>query len=121
MFVPFHVHCRGRADSGWPPKEIRELEDNRFNIVHHMDTKDGYRIFRWVDNNVVKFVSNVHLGTESIKKECCRPRINELNKVGVRSVWGEDHTKKIRIPGIVDDYNHWMLGVDVADQLFASY
>ena len=101
----------------------QKIDDNRYNMLRFTNNKDGYRIFRVVDNNVVKFVSNVHSGIkgESILKERCRPRINVLNNIGVCLVWEEEHTKKVRIPGIVDDYNHWMLGVDVADQLIASY
>ena len=88
-----------------------------------MNDKDNYRIFRWVDSSVVKFVSNVHRGTqnESITKDRRRPRINELNKAGVRFIWRENQSRKIRIPGIINDYKHWVLGVDVVDQLIANY
>lgn len=88
-----------------------------------MNDKNNFRIFCWVDNNVVKFVSNVHRGTkdETVEKARRRPRTNQLNKVGVEEVWGDQPRVNIQIPGIVDDYNHWMLGVDVADQLISSY
>ena len=110
-------------DSGWPPKEIRELDEKRYNVIHYMNDKNNFRIFCWVDNNVVKFVSNVHRGTkdETVEKARRRPRTNQLNKVGVEEVWGDQPRVNIQIPGIVDDYNHWMLGVDVADHLISSY
>ena len=87
-----------------------------------MNDKNNYRMFRWVDNSVVKFVSNVHTGKkdESIEKDRRRPRVNLVNKNAVRVIWGDEARKNIKIPGIVDDYNHWMLGVDVADQLISS-
>ena len=36
-------------------------------------------------------------------------------------MWGKSAVKEIEIPGIIDDYNHWMLGVDKADQFVAYY
>ena len=36
-------------------------------------------------------------------------------------MWGDEHTATVKIPQIVNDYNHWMLGVDVVDQLIAYY
>jgi hypothetical protein len=36
-------------------------------------------------------------------------------------VWGADATTPIDTPGLIDDYNHWMRGIDKADQLIASY
>ena len=29
--------------------------------------------------------------------------------------------REIKIPKVIDDYNHWMGGVDKADQLISSY
>ena len=39
----------------------------------------------------------------------------------MQKVWGTNHTVKIDIPLAIDDYNHWMLGCDLGDQLIASY
>jgi hypothetical protein len=35
-------------------------------------------------------------------------------------VWGSQAVVPICIPGVIDDYNHWMGGVDKADHI-ASY
>ena len=88
-----------------------------------MNDKNNFRIFRWVDNSIVKLVSNVHRGTkdESVEKSRRRPKMNQTNKDGVVKVWGNQPRVDIKIPGIIDDYNHWMLGVDVADQMILSY
>jgi len=32
-----------------------------------------------------------------------------------------EHTRILPIPGAIDDYNHYMGGVDIADQLRASF
>ena len=36
-------------------------------------------------------------------------------------IWDDQHRKQLMIPQITNDYNHWMLGVDVVDQLIAYY
>ena len=36
-------------------------------------------------------------------------------------VSGTDHVVTVKIPQIINNYNHWMLGVDVVDQLIAYY
>ena len=83
----------------------------------------NYRIFRWIDNNIVKMVSNIHTGdsTEQVLRNRRKPRLNEFNKKHVRLIWGDEHRKQLEIPQIINDYNHWMLGVDVVDQLIAYY
>ena len=91
--------------------------------MYLMNDKDNFRIFRWYDNNIVKFVSTVHSGLEGedVERARKRPKLNKYNKKNVESVWGQEHKCDIRIPVIVNDYNHWMNGVDIADQLIAYY
>ena len=110
-----------RFQRGWPPKEVKTIQDNRFNSLYLLNDKGGYRIARWIDNNVVTMVTNVHSGYESITRSRKRPRQTPTNRNHVASVWGEDAVKDITIPCIIDDYNHWMNGVDKADQLIAYY
>ena len=68
-------------------------------------------------------VSTVHTGCkgEAVEADRRRPRINPINKNNVAHVWGNKHRRKISIPVIINDYNHWMNGVDIADQLIANY
>ena len=65
-------------------------------------------------------VQTVYLWTEAgwIMRVRHWQRINELNK---GFVLGERATKIIKVPGILNDYNHWMFGVDITDGLIASY
>lgn len=48
-------------------------------------------------------------------------RVNQANRAHVNTVWGNSPVKQIEIPGFIDDYNHWMLGVDKSDQLISYY
>ena len=102
-------------------EEIKDIKDKKFNTLYWINDADDYRIFRWIDNNVVMMVSTIHTGEESLKRARRKPRVTDKNKGHVRLVWGDNHTVNIKIPLLIDDYNHWMLGVDVADQLIAYY
>ena len=52
-----------------------------------------------------------------MEKNRKRPRTSSSNAVEVRKVFGANHRQKLKIPLMVDDYNHFMGGVDIADQL----
>ena len=80
-------------------------------------------MFCWIDNNIVKMVSNVHMGTkdEAVIRPQKKSTINEFNRKHIHLVWGTDHVVTVKMPQIINDYNHWMLGVDPVDQLIAYY
>ena len=74
-----------------------------------------------MDNGLVFCVTTIHrVGTiaKSIRR---RPRITQNNKGHVQEVWGDDGKKAIYIPRLINDYNHWMGGVDIADQRISYY
>jgi Transposase IS4 len=83
--------------------------------------EEYYKIFRWIDNNEVLLVSNIHDGNENIVRNRKKPRQTAVNRRHLLPVWGSQAVVPICIPGVIDDYNHWMGGVDKADQLIASY
>jgi hypothetical protein len=109
-----------RNRRGWPPAEYKNINDTRFNTwyVWH---EDDYSICRWVDNNVVNMVTTIHTGDETITQKRRRPKPNNLNRANIQAAWGSSHVANIDIPMVIDDYNHWMGGVDKADQLIAYY
>jgi hypothetical protein len=39
----------------------------------------------------------------------------------VQAVFGSESKKKLKIPKIIDNYNHYMNGIDIADQLRSYY
>jgi hypothetical protein len=118
-----NVGCIGtaRAKRGWPPKEMREIDDIRFNTLYLMNDEKDFKIARWIDNNVVTMVSTVHTGEESIERVRRKPRPTAVNRRHLELVWGGNPVRAIHIPCMIDDYNHWMGGVDKADQLIAYY
>ena len=56
-----------------------------------------------------------------IQKNRRRPKVTLLNRTHVSKIWGTHPRTNIFIPKLVDDYNHWMGGVDIADQRIAYY
>ena len=46
----------------WPPYKLNNVVDVRHNTLYHMNNKDNYQMFRWIDNNVIKIVSPKHTG-----------------------------------------------------------
>jgi hypothetical protein len=78
----------------------------------------------WQDNNIVLALSNVHTVykvedfREKLRK---RPAKTSTNGRIVRQVFGSDLTKELEIPVFIDDYNHYMGGVDIANQFREVY
>ena len=112
-----------RFRKGWPPERLAEItkEESNFNDLYWTTDEFGSLVARWMDNGLVFMVSTVHRIGKEVKRVRKRPRITTLNKKHVQSVWGNDGTKEIFIPTMIDDYNHWMLGVDVCDQRISYY
>lgn len=107
---------------GWPPEEFRLVDDDRFNTLYNMPGPDGdYLMCRWVDNNVVTVVTNVHKGTKVMESHRKKPRATKTNKKHLEEVWGEEYVRTVKIPKLIDNYNNTMNGVNKADQLISYY
>ena len=50
-----------------------------------------------------------------------KSRKTPKNEKHVDLVWGNNGRQKIKIPTVIDDYNHWMGDVDLADQRISYY
>ena len=111
-----------KAKRGWPPACLRDVNENRFNFLHHTRSKSGkFNILRWVDNGVVLMVTTCHNPADTIEVVRKRPRVTMNNRANVRAVWGSEWCRKIEIPLPVHHYNRGKTGVDAGDQLIAVY
>ena len=112
-----------RFRKGWPPEPLRKVNqsDVSFNDFYWCRDEFGTLVGRWMDNGLVCCVSTLHRVEQTILRKRRRPRMTDKNKAHVREVWGNEGVKKIKIPTLIDDYNHWMGGVDLADQRIAYY
>jgi hypothetical protein len=78
----------------------------------------------WQDNNIVLALSNIHTvdkAEDFREKQRRRPAKTSTNGRIVRKVFGDDYIKELLIPCFIDDYNHYMGGVDLANQFRESY
>uniref|UniRef100_U9TZ45 Piggybac transposable element-derived protein 4-like n=1 Tax=Rhizophagus irregularis (strain DAOM 181602 / DAOM 197198 / MUCL 43194) TaxID=747089 RepID=U9TZ45_RHIID len=73
-----------------------------------------------MDNGPVTMLSTIHQinGDENrIERIRRRPRETSTNATKVRAIFGSTSKKSLPIPVVIDDYNHFMDGVDITDQL----
>ena len=75
----------------------------------------------WKDQAMVLFISTVSNGTKSIVRQRRRPAKTSTNARTSRIVFGDAVVKDLAIPDYIDMYNHFMNGVDIADQLRSYY
>lgn len=71
----------------------------------------------------MKMVSNIHYGTsdESVLRARKKPRVNQHNRATRNAIWKEGPVASVEIPQIINDYNYWMLGCNLCDQMIAYY
>jgi hypothetical protein len=78
----------------------------------------------WMDNGPVTMLSIIHqINGDENQIERIRRRSQETstNATKVRAIFGNASKKSLPIPIVIDDYNHFMGGVDIADQLRGYY
>jgi hypothetical protein len=77
--------------------------------------------FAWKDAQLVMMMSTVHRGYETIERLRRKPAKGSAGYTVAHKVFGSEHRKLLHIPGFIDDYNHYMHAVDLADQLRAGF
>ena len=95
----------------------------------------------WQDSAIVKFATTIHTRKEWIIREHKKQRGTSTNAAVTKAPFeafptssthkitskpGRQrkdyvHRRPLPIPGMVDDYNHFMNSVDIADQLRATF
>ncbi len=70
---------------------------------------------------MVFYASTVHRPGLEIERCRRRPRKTQKNQAHVEKAWGSKGKVNIMIPKLIDDYNHWMSGVDLCDQFISYY
>ena len=81
---------------------------------------DRVLCFRWMDNNIVRMLTTVHPWNEVTRSLRRRPRNTSTNASMVWKAFAGRDRASFFIPTAIDDYNHYMGGVDIADQRRAS-
>src|SRR5437764_10168574 len=89
--------------------------------------QDGVATLLWMDNGPVKMMTTIHPLTgegASVLKSKKRPGLKSTNATGIEQSGlfkDGEWEAEIPIPSCIDAYNCHMGGVDIADQLRASY
>ena len=112
-----------RTNSARFPKELKIKEKLDWDTLSGV-VVDEVLALLWVDNSTVTMLTTIHSlkGTESkVERNRRRPRLNIANKSRVQATWGDSPRKTVSIPKTIDDYNHNMGGVDIADQRRSYY
>ena len=112
-----------RFQKTWPPAALKAiaLKDAKFNDFFYCVDEHGTLCARWMDNGLVFCVSTIHKVGGKVERMRKRPRVTMNNSAHVKHVWGDEGKMNINIPKLIDDYNHWMGGVDLVDQRIAYY
>lgn len=63
----------------------------------------------------------MHTGKETVQPFRRRPAKTATKSRSSRAVFGEEANKILGIPQFIDQYSHFMNGVDTADQLRSYY
>lgn len=66
-------------------------------------------------------MSTISNGKDKVKKMRKRPAKSSANAATSRAPFGPSTIKELPIPEFIDIYNHFMNGVDIADQLRMYY
>jgi Transposase IS4 len=99
-------------------------EYNRGLIWNSMLTEvvDSTVVFLWQDNNAVLGLITAHcLKNDTVERLRRRPSLTSTNARIVRPVFGDLPFKRLQIPRAIDDYNHYMNGVDRSNQLRKNF
>ena len=103
--------------------ELKTLHANHLEwgtLYGHVSKGNDVLQLAWKDQNVVLFVTTVHDGKESVIRSRKRPPKTASNSASSRRVFSPNEAvKDLPIPEFIDAYNHYMNGVDQADQLRA--
>jgi hypothetical protein len=108
------------------PKELKCKKEDKF----EWGAKTGIVVDNsvlavlWMDNAPVTMLSTIHniTGPDSTVRRSRRcPRLSSKNGKSAREVFNGKARAIIGIPKIIDDYNHFMGGVDISDQLRSYY
>ena len=89
----------------------------------HAEVNDDGDILQvaWKDQNVVLFMTTVDKPGDTIIRKRRRPAKTATNSKTSWAVFGDSVEMDLPIPVFIDRYNHFMNGVDVADQLRSYY
>jgi Transposase IS4 len=107
--------------AGFPPDLIKIKDHNRLYLWDSCITRviENILCFIWQDNNAVLSLTTAHSlhrpKEDTIIRNRKRPKPTSINTRITRLIFGDLLKKPLLIPRAIDDYNHYMNGVDLAN------
>ena len=132
LYSSLHIAACGTLRINYIPTSLKQHFDESqtrhlpWNHLAVITTSDPHiQILRWKDNNMVKLLTSVHTGDSTIERMRRKPRNSSAYTNSARTAFTAVHPTAHRlpfqIPTAIDDYNHYMGGVDIADQYRSYY
>ena len=108
------------------PSQLVELKDHIKLIPWgslYTSEAEGVLWLAWQDNNIVLLLSTIHSPEIYTPTKRKRPSATSTNAAIARAPFGDEIIKELEIPTAINDYNHYMGGVDIdiANQYRSSY
>ena len=125
--LALRICCTGttRKNAQGVPDWLIKLKQHNCGLVWNStlaEVVDSTLCFLWQDNNAVLGLTTAHcLKNDTIERLRKRPSPTSVNARIVRPVFGDEPFKHLHIPRAIDDYNHYMNGVDRSNQLRKNF
>lgn len=133
--IPLFKHLRGlnigacgttRINSACFPDTLKvgKSEKLQWNTLTGVVIDKQVLAVVWMDNAPVTMLSTIHkINTDDDFIERIRrcPRNTSTNAANVRAIFNGNPRAALKIPKLIDDYNHNMNGVDLSNQFRAYY
>jgi hypothetical protein len=106
------------------PNQLIELKEHIKSIPWgklFASEDQGVLCLAWQDNNIVLLLSTIHSPDTFVSTKRKRPAATSTNAAIARAPFRDEVEKNLAIPTAINDYNHYMGGVDIANQYRASY
>jgi hypothetical protein len=122
--------CGTTRKQGGIPSELVELKEHIKSIPWgelYTSEARGVLCLAWQDNNIVLVLSTIHSPYLYTLVERKKPSATSTNAAIARTPFGSGAEsagiwkKHLDIPVAINDYNHYMGGVDIANQYRSSY
>jgi hypothetical protein len=119
-----------RPSSAASPKDLKmdkkdvsklEYHSTETRVVNDPTLSQDVGALRWIDNAPVTMLTTAHELAREVERERIRPGKKSTNAKKAHEHFGDEFKKEMPIPACIDDYNHHMGGVDIADQLRSYY
>ena len=102
------------------PKQLLDLKEHNRALVWNSCISilvNSVLCFLWQDNNAMLGITTAYSLHVLIKRLRTRPSTTSTNADIVLPVFGDLKKKELEIPYAIDEYNHYMNGVDRNNQL----